>query len=51
MSVDIENVISNDLKINTADAYKWVKSKTWEDIVNIYLNLWKIKFTLGGENN
>lgn len=37
----MEKYINKDLSIDTKGGYAWVKDKTWENMVNIYLKLWK----------
>ena len=37
----IEKYIKQQFKIDTDSGYEWVKDKTWENMVKIYLKLWK----------
>lgn len=41
IAIAIEKYINKDLSIDTKGGYEWVKDKTWENMVNIYLKLWK----------
>lgn len=40
LAINIERVILEKLNLNTKEAYKWVKNKTWGNVVATYLNLW-----------
>jgi len=42
IAASLKNVISGKSKLNTDGAYGWVKDKTWENLVNVYLKLWSI---------
>jgi glycosyltransferase involved in cell wall biosynthesis len=37
----VEDYMNRRSKINTEKAYNWVKSETWEKMVDIYLKLWR----------
>lgn len=43
LSVEINKYIQGKSKVNTDKAYEWVKDKTWEEMVKLYLKLWKFK--------
>lgn len=42
ISSEVENYLKNPKKIDTQGGYEWVKDKTWENMVKIYLKLWAI---------
>ena len=39
---EVEKYINKQLLIDTDGGYEWVKDKTWENMVRIYLKLWKV---------
>ena len=43
IATEVEKYLKNELIINTQGGYVWVKDKTWENMVNLYLKLWKTK--------
>lgn len=42
ISSEVERYLKNPKNIDTQGGYDWVKDKTWENMVKIYLKLWKI---------
>lgn len=40
ISQALENVLKGKLKLDTKGGYDWIKNQTWENMVNIYLDLW-----------
>lgn len=42
ISKEINNYIQGESNIDVKKAYEWVKNQTWEEMVIIYLKLWKI---------
>ncbi len=42
IAAEIEKYLNSELNIDTEGGYEWVKDKTWENMVKIYLKLWKI---------
>ncbi len=41
IATEVEKYLKNELTIDIKGGYDWVKDKTWENMVNLYLKLWK----------
>ena len=44
LSLSIEYLLKNESerKNMISNGYEWVKDKTWDNVVNLYLKLWKV---------